>query len=231
MPCEAFAGARLRSNCRGSISALPGGPPSPNTNNTNKKEKQSPSQPKTEICPHGEAQCQAPAPKITMPAGGAVPEWGHRPRRHHQQAAHLPQCLNPPPSPQIQRVDNHPRAEDSLLERRTCLHPRSAHRHTHSASTAQPTTRRTRVPSFRRHGSRCRRWRGSERLGGPKIALRGGGGGWHGLPAKEGGGSRNGLPCRALCFVEGRMSPPKASEHKFWPGNFFSRKHFPPTYV
>ena len=30
----------------------------------------------------------------------------------------------------------------------------------------------------------------------------GGGGGWHGRPAKEGGGgSRNGLPCRALCFV------------------------------
>ena len=31
-----------------------------------------------------------------------------------------------------------------------------------------------------------------------------GGGGWHGRPAKEGGGggrSRNGLPCRALCFV------------------------------
>ena len=36
-------------------------------------------------------------------------------------------------------------------------------------------------------------------FGGPKIALWGGGG-WHGHPAKQ-GGSRNGLPCRALCFV------------------------------
>ena len=36
-------------------------------------------------------------------------------------------------------------------------------------------------------------------LGGPKIALRGGDG--MGARRRRGGGSRNGLPCRALCFV------------------------------
>ena len=38
-------------------------------------------------------------------------------------------------------------------------------------------------------------------LGNLKIALRGGG--LHGRPPKEGGGGgwRNGVPCRALCFV------------------------------
>ena len=45
---------------------------------------------------------------------------------------------------------------------------------------------------------------------------------------RRGGGSRNGLPCRALCFVLGRLLPPKAPEHKFWPGKFFSFKNFPP---
>ena len=38
---------------------------------------QPPSQSKTEICPCGEAKGQAPAPKVMMPAGGAVQKWGH----------------------------------------------------------------------------------------------------------------------------------------------------------
>ena len=52
------------------------------------------------------------------------------------------------------------------------------------------------------HG--CARGGGGESppLGNLKIALRGGGGGGQGRPPNEaGGGWRNGVPCRALCFV------------------------------
>ena len=35
------------------------------------------SPPKTKICADRWAKCQAPAPKVMMPAGGVVPKWGH----------------------------------------------------------------------------------------------------------------------------------------------------------
>ena len=45
---------------------------------------------------------------------------------------------------------------------------------------------------------------------------------------RRGGGWRNGIPCRALCFVKERMLAPKAQEHKFWPEKVFSTNNSPP---
>ena len=55
---------------------------------------------------------------------------------------------------------------------------------------------------------------------------RGGGGALARTPAEGGaGGWRNGLPCRALCFVEERMLAP---EHRFWPVKVLPPKSRPP---
>ena len=64
-------------------------------------------------------------------------------------------------------------------------------------------------------------------VGRPENCFAGGGDGM-GARRRRGGGSRNGLPCRALCFVQGRMSPPKAPEHQFWPRKFFFHKNIFP---
>ena len=40
-----------------------------------------------------------PSPPILMPAGGAVPKWGHLSRWHHERAPHLSHFLNSPSSP------------------------------------------------------------------------------------------------------------------------------------
>ena len=54
------------------------------------------------------------------------------------------------------------------------------------------------VGSINQHGPEPNQ----RRQGGPKIALRGGGGGMAWAPGEGGGGgSRNGLLCQALCFV------------------------------
>ena len=68
------------------------------------------------------------------------------------------------------------------------------------------------------------------RHGNPKIAFFWGGGVGMGARRRSGGGgSKNGLPCRGLCFVEERVLAPKAPEHKFWPGKVFFTKNPPPS--
>ena len=67
-------------------------------------------------------------------------------------------------------------------------------------------------------------------VGRPENCSAGGGVTW--TPAEGGGGGwRNGVPCRALCFVSERMLAPKAQEHKFWPEKVFSTNNFPPPHI
>ena len=48
-------------------------------------------------------------------------------------------------------------------------------------------------------------------------------------PAEGGGGGwRNGVSCRAFCFVQEWMLAPKAQEHKIWPEKVFSTNNSPP---
>ena len=64
-------------------------------------------------------------------------------------------------------------------------------------------------------------------LGGPKIALRGGG--WHGRPAKEGGGvPEMGFRAGPFVLCKDGCCHQRRRNKNFGPENFFSRKIFPP---
>ena len=77
----------------------------------------------------------------------------------------------------------------------------------------------------------CWHTKGRFLLGGPKIALRAGG--WHGRPAKEGGG---GVPEMGFCagpFVlcKDGCCRQRCRNTNFWPGKIFFTKKCSPTYV
>ena len=68
--------------------------------------------------------------------------------------------------------------------------------------------------------------------GGPKIALRGGGGGWHGRPAKEGGGAFQkwaSVPGPLFCVRTDVAT--KGAGTQILARKFFFTKKFSPTYV